>query len=145
MVAEERDYITGQILDASIEVHRNLGSGLLESTYEICLVKELELRRIKAATQVKLPVKYKNFNLEQDYRTDILVENEFIIELKSVETLLPIHTAQIITYLKLANKRVGFLINFNVPKLKNGFNRIIQGYDVHHRETEDTEYKNNLL
>jgi GxxExxY protein len=123
-----RNSTTGEILDACIEVHRNLGLGLLESTYEICLLKEFELRGIKAINQIKIPIEYKGFTLDQDYRIDILVEDEFILELKSVEALLPIHKAQLITYLKLANKRLGFLINFNVPLLKNGFQRVIQGY-----------------
>ncbi len=128
MTESVRDKITGEILDACIEVHKNLGPGLLESTYEICLLKEFELRRIKAINQIKLPIEYKGFTLDQDYRIDLLVEDEFILELKSVETLLPIHKAQLITYLKLADKRLGFLINFNVPLLKNGFQRVIQGY-----------------
>jgi GxxExxY protein len=127
MEKERRDFITGQILDASIEVHRHLGPGLLESTYEICLMKEFQLRGIAAKRQVKLPIKYKEYELDQDYRIDILVEDEFILELKSVEFVLPIHQAQIITYLKLADKRIGFLINFNEVKLINGFKRIIQG------------------
>jgi GxxExxY protein len=128
MTESIRDKITGEILDACIEVHRNLGPGLLESTYEICLLKEFELRGIKAINQIKLPIEYKGFTLDQDYRIDILVDDEFILELKSVEALLPIHKAQLITYLKLADKRLGFLINFNVPLLKNGFQRVIQGY-----------------
>ena len=127
MEKERHDFITGQILDASIEVHRHLGPGLLESTYEMCLMKEFQLRRIIAERQVRLPIKYKEYELDQDYRIDILVEDEFIIELKAVEIVLPIHQAQIITYLKLANKRIGFLINFNEVKLINGFKRIIQG------------------
>ncbi len=127
MEKERRDIITGQILDASIEVHRYLGPGLLESTYEICLMKEFQLRGIAAERQVRLPVKYKEYELDQDYRIDILVEKEYILELKAVEVVLPIHQAQIITYLKLANKRIGFLINFNEVKLINGFKRIIQG------------------
>ena len=126
MEEEQRNLITGEILDTCIEVHRNLGPGLLESTYEICLMREFELRGINVKNQVKLPVSYKGFKLDQDYRIDISVENEFIIELKSVETILPIHTAQIITYLKLAEKEVGFLVNFNVPRVKDGFKRIIQ-------------------
>ena len=78
MSKEEKDFITGQILDASIEVHKNLGSGLLESAYEICLLKEFELRKIKAEAQIRIPIKYKDFELDQGYRIDILVENEFI-------------------------------------------------------------------
>lgn len=128
MNKEDKDFITGQILDACIEVHRHLGPGLLESTYEICLMKEFEIRGISAERQVKLPVSYKEMELEQDYRIDVFVEKEFIIELKSVESILPIHKAQLITYLKLSNKRVGFLINFNEIKLIDGFNRIVQGY-----------------
>lgn len=124
-----RDIITGEILDSCIEIHRNLGPGLLESTYEICLMKEFELRGIKASRQVNLPIKYKDHLLDQGYKIDILVEDEFILELKTVETILPIHKAQLITYLKLADKRIGFLINFNVPLMKNGFQRVIQGYD----------------
>ena len=127
MEKEKSDFITGQILDASIEVHRYLGPGLLESTYEICLMKEFQLRGIAAERQVRLPIKYKEYELDQDYRIDILVEKEYILELKAVEVVLPIHQAQIITYLKLANKRIGFLINFNEVKLINGFKRIIQG------------------
>lgn len=129
MTEEDKNILSGQILDSCIEVHRNLGPGLLESTYEICLMKEFELRGIEAFNQVKLPVSYKSNQLDQDYRVDILVENEFILEIKAVENLLPIHQAQLITYLKLANKRVGFLVNFNVPKLIDGFKRMIQGYD----------------
>ncbi len=124
-----RNTITGEILDACIEIHKTLGPGLLESTYEICLMKEFELRGIKATRQVNLPIKYKDQLLDQGYKIDILVEDEFILELKTVETILPIHKAQLITYLKLADKRVGFLINFNVALMKNGFQRIIQGYN----------------
>lgn len=123
-----RNNITGEILDSCIEVHRNLGPGLLESTYEIYLLKEFQLRGIKAEAQIKLPILYKDFRLDQNYIIDVLVEDEFILELKSVETILPIHKAQLITYLKLGDKRLGFLINFNVPLMKNGFQRIIQGY-----------------
>ena len=124
-----RNTITGEILDACIEIHKTLGTGLLESTYEICLMREFELRGIKAVRQINLPIKYKDHLLDQGYKLDILVENEFILELKTVETILPVHKAQLITYLKLADKRVGFLINFNVALMKNGFHRIIQGYN----------------
>lgn len=129
MTDNDKDLITGKILDACIEVHKTLGAGLLESTYEICLLKEFEWRGLKAVNQITLPIVYKETILDQNYKIDILVEDEFILELKSVETILPIHKAQLITYLKLAKKRVGFLINFNVPLLKNRFHRIIQGYD----------------
>jgi GxxExxY protein len=112
-----------------MEVHRHLGPGLMESTYEICLMREFVLRGIDAKSQLPLPVSYKGIELDQGYKIDILVDNEFIIELKSVEAILPVHKAQLITYLKLLDKRVGFLVNFNVSLLKNGFYRIIQGYD----------------
>jgi len=129
MLTEKRNELSGIVLDSSIEVHRHLGPGLLEKVYETCLCKELELRGVKHQRQLSLPVVYKQFKLDIDYRLDILVENEIIIELKSVEKLLPIHQAQLLTYLKLANKRLGLLVNFNVPKLVQGFKRIINGYD----------------
>ena len=116
------------ILDSSIEVHRNLGPGLLESVYEVCLCKELNLRNINLQRQVSLPVEYKNEKLDADFRIDVLVENEIIIELKAVEFLLPVHEAQLLTYLKLADKRLGFLINFNVPKLVDGFKRRVNNF-----------------
>ena len=116
------------ILDSSIEVHRNLGPGLLESVYEVCLCKELDLRDINLQRQVSLPVEYKNEKLDADFRIDVLVENEIIIELKAVEFLLPVHEAQLLTYLKLADKRLGFLINFNVPKLVDGFKRRVNNF-----------------
>ncbi len=126
-----RDYLNSlskQILDASIEVHRNLGPGLLESVYETCLCKELSLRKINCIKQAPVPVVYKDEVLDADFRIDVLVENEIIIELKAVEILLPVHKAQLLTYLKLADKRLGFLINFNVPKLVDGFNRMVNGF-----------------
>jgi GxxExxY protein len=116
--------ITKAIIGASIEVHRTLGPGLLESTYEACLFYELEQMGLYVESQVELPVKYKNVRLEIGYRIDLLVENEVIIELKSVKELLPVHTAQIITYLKLSNKSKGLLINFNEARLINGVKRI---------------------
>ncbi len=129
MTQEERNRITKDILDASIEVHRNLGPGLLESVYEVCLCKELLMRKRNFLRQVALPVVYKEESLDLDFRIDILVEEEIVIELKAVDALLPVHEAQILTYLKLSDKRIGLLINFNVPKLIDGFKRIINGYD----------------
>lgn len=117
--------ITAKILDACIDVHKNLGPGLLESVYEYCLYKELENRGINVKQQVFLPVVYKGEEIDINFRMDLLVEDEIVIELKSVETILPIHEAQILTYLKLADKKLGLLINFNVPLLKNGFKRFI--------------------
>ncbi len=120
--------LSKQILDASIEVHKNLGPGLLESVYEVCLYKELRNRNIFVQRQVTLPVKYKTEMLNLDFRIDLLVAEEIIIELKAVDTLLPVHEAQIITYLRLADKRLGFIINFNVPKLIDGFKRKVNNF-----------------
>ncbi len=120
--------LSGEILNSAIEVHRNLGPGLLESVYETCLCKELDWREIKVQRQVHLPIKYKKELLDAGYRIDILVENEIIIEIKSCDSLLPVHDAQLLTYLKLANKKLGLLINFNVPKLIDGFRRKLNGY-----------------
>ena len=128
MNREHLNKLSKIILDSSIEVHRNLGPGLLESVYEVCLCKELKLRDINLQRQVSLPVEYKNEKLDADFRIDVLVENEIIIELKAVEFLLPVHEAQLLTYLKLADKRLGFLINFNVPKLVEGFKRKVNNF-----------------
>ena len=117
-----------QIFLASLEVHKIMGPGLLESVYEMCLLKELHLRNISAESQVGIPLQFKGFDLSKEYKIDILVEKELIIELKSVDTILPVHQAQLISYLKLADKRMGFLINFNVPVIKNGFKRFVNNY-----------------
>ena len=119
---------SGEILDAAITVHKEMGPGLLESVYELCLLKELQLRNIFVENQVAVPLYYKGENLNKDFRIDILVEKEIIIELKAVDYLLPVHEAQIISYLKLTDKKLGFLINFNVPLLKEGFKRFVNHY-----------------
>lgn len=129
MTSKERNKLSGIILDLSIEVHKNLGPGLLESVYETCLCKELNLKGIDYRKQLLIPINYKGFQLDSDFRIDMLVENEIIIELKAVESILAVHEAQLLTYLKLADKRLGLLINFNVPKLVDGFKRLINGYD----------------
>ena len=128
MNKEEFNRLSKIILDASIEVHRNLGPGLLESVYEYCLCKEFKIRKIDYQRQVTLPVIYKNEVLSSDFRIDILIKNEIILELKAVEILLPVHQAQLLTYLKLADKRLGFLINFNVPRLIDGFKRMVNNF-----------------
>jgi GxxExxY protein len=128
MNKEQYNQLSGQILDAAITVHKEMGPGLLESVYEYCLVAELQGRGIRAEGQVYLPLFYKGKKLEKNFRIDIFVENEIIIELKSVDILHPIHDAQIISYLKLADKRLGFLINFNVVLLKNGFKRFVNNF-----------------
>jgi GxxExxY protein len=125
---EQINNLSGIILDSAIEVHKILGPGLLESVYGICLCKELDLRNVKYKRQVSLPVEYKDEKLDADFRIDILVENEIIIKLKSVEILHPVFEAQLLTYLKLADKKLGLLINFNVPRLIDGFKRMINGY-----------------
>jgi GxxExxY protein len=125
---EELDQLSKVILDASIAVHREMGPGLLESVYQHCLAEELQLRNINFNLQVMVPLVYKGHFLNKDYAIDILVEGEIVIELKAVEGILPVHEAQIISYLKLANKRLGFLINFNVPKLKYGFRRFVNNF-----------------
>jgi GxxExxY protein len=125
---EELNEISSVILDACISVHKEMGPGLLESVYKHCLAEELCLRKINYALEVPVPLIYKGRSLNKDYSMDVLVEGEIIIELKAIEGILPIHEAQIISYLKLADKRLGFLINFNVPKLKMGFKRFVNNF-----------------
>jgi GxxExxY protein len=120
---DTRDPRTSAILGAAIEVHRHLGPGLLESAYEECLCHELCLRELRFQRQVELPVDYKGLKLNCGYKIDLIVQGEVVLELKAVEKLLPIHHAQLLTYLKLAQKRVGLLINFNVPLLTQGIIR----------------------
>ena len=116
--------LTGEVIGAAIEVHKALGPGLLESTYEECLCIELELRDISFERQKEIPIEYKGVNLNHAYRLDIVVPNKFIVELKACESLEPIHDAQLLTYLKLSGIKVGLLINFNVPVLKEGIKRL---------------------
>jgi GxxExxY protein len=123
----ELNNISGQILDAAIEVYRNLGPGLLESVYEECLVYELNTRNIFVERQKLIPITYKNKILSKNFIIDIFVSNEIIVELKTVDKLLPIHEAQLLTYLKLCNKKLGILINFNEVLLKNGYKRLLNG------------------
>jgi GxxExxY protein len=116
------------ILDSAIAVHREMGPGLLESVYHHCMMQELRNRDLIVQTQVPIMLSYKGQPLNKEYIVDLLIENEIILELKAVEGLLPVHEAQMISYLKLANKRLGFLINFNVPLLKNGFKRFVNNF-----------------
>ncbi|MFC1714156.1 GxxExxY protein [Candidatus Poribacteria bacterium] len=115
--------LTRTIIGGTIEVHRAIGPGLLESAYEECLCKELSLRQIPFERQKPLPIEYKGIKLECGYRLDILVAKTVVIEVKAVENILPIHEAQLMTYLKLGGWKVGLLINFNVPVLKQGIRR----------------------
>ncbi len=123
----EVNQITSRIIGAAVEVHRVLGPGLLESAYEECLCRELALQNLPFQRQLMLPVEYKGMHLDCGYRLDILACNLVVVELKSVESLMPVHEAQLLTYLKLGGWNVGLLINFNVPMLKNGLRRIVHG------------------
>lgn len=125
MQKEVLNQILKQVLDAAYHVNNEMGPGLLESVYEVCLLHEFTSRHIDASSKVYLPLFYKGTELNKDFRIDMLVENELIIEDKSVDILLPVHEAQIISYPKLSNKGLGFLINFNVPLIKNGFRRFV--------------------
>ena len=120
--------LTSQIIAAAIEVHRELGPGLLESAYEECLCYELSLRGLEFERQVPLPVRYKQVLLDCGYRIDLLVRKLVVVELKTVSVLEPIHDAQLLTYLKLGGWQVGLLLNFNVPVLKDGIRRLVRGY-----------------
>jgi GxxExxY protein len=117
------------ILDAAITVHRELGPGLLESAYQLALKRELELRGLRVRAKVPVELIYREVSLGKAYEIDLLVEEEeIIIENKSVEAIIPLFTFQVITYLKLYNKNLGYLINFNVPLLKDGFKRIVHNF-----------------
>ena len=115
--------ISERIIGAAIAVHKELGPGLLESVYEACFLEELRMRNICVDSQVELPLFYKGICTDKKFRIDLLVENEVVVELKAVEDVLPIHEVQLLTYLKLTNKKLGLLINFNVPLLKQGIIR----------------------
>ena len=117
--------LSSRIIGAAIEVHKTLGPGLLESTYEECLCHEFGLQGAKYERQVTLPVCYKDKELDCGYRIDIIVERSIILELKAVDAILPIHKAQLLTYLKLSNLRLGLLLNFNIPLMRDGIHRIV--------------------
>jgi GxxExxY protein len=120
--------LTDRIIGAAIEVHRNLGPGLLESAYELCLCYELNEAGLQFERQVELPIVYKGIRLDCGYRMDLVVEDTVVVELKSIEELLPIHSAQLLTYLKSSGRQVGLLINFNVTVLKYGLKRMVNHY-----------------
>ncbi len=122
------DRITARIISAAIEVHRHLGPGLLESVYQVCLLKELEVAGLSYESEVPVHVAYKGEMVGEGYRIDVMVENEVVVELKAVEMLQDKHKAQLLTYLKLMGKRVGLLINFNEAVLKNGIRRVVNNY-----------------
>jgi len=120
--------LTHDIIAAAIEVHRHLGPGLLESAYQECVCLELSRMGVSFRREVALPLAYKGLKLDCSYRIDLLVEDSVIVELKAIEQLLPIHSSQLLTYLRAAQKPVGLLINFNVLVLKNGINRVVNDF-----------------
>ena len=120
--------ITETIIGAAIDVHRALGPGLLESAYEACMVYDLIQVGMKVEQQKPLPVVYRGVKLECGYRLDLMIENEVVVEIKSIDKLLPIHKAQLMSYLKLADCKVGLLINFNVELLKDGIQRVVNNF-----------------
>ena len=123
-----KDPLSYKIIGCAMEVYNTLGPGLLEAAYEKALIHELELNGLSVASQVPVEMNYKGVNLGEGLRLDLLVEDSIIIELKSVEELKPVHYKQLLTYLKLMNKRIGLLINFNVYDFREGIKRVINGY-----------------
>lgn len=119
--------LTDAIIGAAMEVHRALGPGLLESTYEVCLCRELIIRGLRFERQVPISIEYKGVKLDCGYRADIVVDNSILVEIKAIDSLLSIHEAQLLSYLKLGGWKIGLLINFNVELLKNGLRRRVLG------------------
>lgn len=128
MESQKIENYAKQLVNAFYQVHKELGPGMLESVYLFCIMIELKLKGINAEQEVLLPLYYRGNKLNKGFRIDILVENEIIIEIKSIENLLPVPTAQLISYLKLSNKKIGFLININVPIFKEGIHRFVYNY-----------------
>lgn len=124
-----------EIVDSCFIVHKELGPGLLENIYEVCLIEEFKYRNLECDCQREIPIIYKGMNTGKSLRIDLLVENEIILELKSVERIVPVYQAQLLTYLKLMNKRLGFLVNFNVPIIKQGIKRVILWKDYYMIQT----------
>lgn len=125
-IADELNRISGHIVDAAYAVHSHLGPGLLESVYEVCLVHELTKRGLAVARQVDVPVEYDGIKIDSALRVDLIVEKSVLVELKAVESLLAVHAAQVLTYLKLTGCRLGLLINFNVPLIRDGIKRLVR-------------------
>lgn len=124
-IPEETNGVSGKIVESSFRVHSVLGPGLLESVYEACLAHELAKRGVKVNRQVALPVAYDGLQFDEGFRMDMVVGGCVVVEFKAVESILPVHKAQLLTYLKLSGHRVGLLINFNVPLIKDGFTRMV--------------------
>ncbi len=125
-LSEDIERLAEQVVNCFYQVHKELGPGLLESVYETCLIHELSLNGVSFRSQVSLPLDYKGIKLEAGIRLDLLIANSIIIEIKAVEKLLPIHEAQLFTYLKLTKQRLGFLVNFNTQFIRDGIRRIIR-------------------
>lgn len=121
----EFDALSNRIIGCALEVHKHLGPGLLESTYEQCFAHELKIANLPFALQYPLPVTYKGIKLDCGYRVDLLVDDSIIVELKSVDKILPIHAAQLLTYMKLSDVSIGLLMNFNVKYMKDGIKRMV--------------------
>jgi GxxExxY protein len=121
--------IATQIVDAAFKLHTKIGPGLLESVYEVLLAHELSTRGLKVARQLSVPVIYEGIQFEHGYQLDLLVEDKVIVEIKSIEQVIGIHKKQLLTYLKLADKRLGLLINFNVELIKTGISRVVNGLE----------------
>lgn len=124
-VSPDVERIASEVVDSAFKIHSTLGPGLLESVYETCLAHELSKRHLNFQTQVSFPIIYDGVVLDSGLRIDLLVEDVLVVELKAVETMLPLFEAQLLSYLKLTNKRLGLLINFNVPKIKDGIRRMV--------------------
>jgi GxxExxY protein len=122
--------VTDRVIAAATKVHTALGAGLLESAYDACLMYQMTCDGLRFEHQLRLPVVYREVRLDIGYRVDFLVENSVIVEVKAVEKLLAVHTAQVLSYLKLSGRQVGLLVNFNVPHLRQGLRRVIHGYSV---------------
>jgi len=125
-MVEERDPLTKLVIGAAIEVHRIMGPGLLESVYQKCLERDLKLQGIAFKPQEPLPIEYKDELIDEEFKIDFYFPNQLVVEIKAVEKMLPIHQAQLLTYLQLSKTRVGLLINFNVPVLKDGVKRMVR-------------------
>ncbi len=124
-VDKELDETASQVVDAVFKIHKTFGPGLLESAYEACLIHELKKRGLKVESQVAVPLVYDGVKIDVGFRIDLLVGQRLIVELKAVEAILPIHEAQVLTYLKVTENRLGLLVNFNVPLIKKGIQRVI--------------------
>jgi GxxExxY protein len=125
-LSSEHNRVSGVIVDSAFAVHQALGPGLLESVYEQCLALELQTRGVAVSRQVSLPVTYRGTRIDAGFRLDLLVEDLVVVEIKAAERLLPIHDAQLLTYLKLSDRQLGLLINFNVPRIKDGIKRLVR-------------------